>query len=75
VSKPGKFNFEKPIAVVNYEDEETLAGQLCEKRSEALAGCGVTLEQMLATLPQARKRVFTRYYGKRAKPTKSSTRR
>ena len=70
-----KFNFENPASVVGDEDDLTLAGQLCGEISEALAGCGVTSEQLLATLPQARKRVSTRYYMKRAKPTKFSTRR
>lgn len=41
----------------------------------ALTVLGLTSEQMLATLPQARQRVFARHYGKRTQSAKSSARR
>jgi len=42
---------------------------------KALTDLSLTAEQMLATLPQARERVFTRHYGKRTQAAKSSARR
>jgi hypothetical protein len=42
---------------------------------KALTTLGLTPEQVLATLPQARKRVFARHYLTRNQPTKSSIRR
>jgi hypothetical protein len=38
-------------------------------------GRGLTPEQVLATLPEARKLVFESYYGKHSKPLKACTRR
>jgi AbrB family looped-hinge helix DNA binding protein len=35
----------------------------CERVSSALSSAGVSVEQVLATLPQARSRVFERKYG------------
>ena len=37
---------------------------LCEQVSKALAGTGVAPEDVLATLPETRERVFARRYGK-----------
>jgi len=42
---------------------------------KALTVLGLTPEQLLATLPQAREVVYARHYGKRTQPAKSSTRR
>ena len=36
--------------------------RLCERISSALSLAGVTPEQVLATLPEARNRVFERHY-------------
>jgi AbrB family looped-hinge helix DNA binding protein len=47
---------------------------LCERVSSALASAGVTPEDVLATLPQARKRVFERHYGA-VNATKATLRR
>jgi AbrB family looped-hinge helix DNA binding protein len=70
-----------PFAVLRLGDglvllpEQQRFDHLCEKVSEALTGLGLTPEQMLATLPEARKRVFARHYAKSTQPTKPSTRR
>jgi AbrB family looped-hinge helix DNA binding protein len=37
--------------------------QLCKRVTSALTHVGVQPQELLATLPQARKRVFTRHYG------------
>jgi AbrB family looped-hinge helix DNA binding protein len=47
---------------------------LCEQVTATLTSAGLTPELVLATLPQARERVYARRYGKR-KPPKSVTRR
>jgi hypothetical protein len=99
--KPKKFNFEKPIAVVNDEEEATLAAFREDVRDakatrtvpaekarrllrlwiadsslrKAPTVLGLTPEQILATLPQARERVYARHYGERTQPAKSSARR
>ena len=36
---------------------------LCERISSALTTAGVTPEQLSATLPEARRRIFERHYG------------
>ena len=70
-----------PFAVLRLGDglvllpEQQRFDYLCEKVSEALTGLGLTPEQMLATLPEARKRVFARHYTRNTQPTKPSTRR
>ncbi|MFZ3264297.1 MAG: hypothetical protein WA172_09880 [Terriglobales bacterium] len=38
---------------------------LCERVSSSLAVAGLTPEDILATLPEARKRVYARRYGKK----------
>jgi AbrB family looped-hinge helix DNA binding protein len=38
--------------------------RLCERVGSALTGAGITSDEFLATLPEARKRVFARRYGK-----------
>jgi AbrB family looped-hinge helix DNA binding protein len=37
--------------------------QLCERITSALTHVGVKPQELLATLPQARERVYTRHYG------------
>jgi AbrB family looped-hinge helix DNA binding protein len=37
--------------------------QLCERVTSALTQAGVKSRELLATLPEARRRVFTRHYG------------
>jgi AbrB family looped-hinge helix DNA binding protein len=67
-----------PFAVLRLGDglvllpEQQRFDHLCEKISAALTGLGLTPEDTLATLPQARKRVFARHYGKPTRSTKSS---
>jgi|SRR5580704_2864811 AbrB family looped-hinge helix DNA binding protein len=69
-----------PFAVLRLGDglvllpEQQRFDYLCEKVSAALTGLGLTPEDTLATLPQARKRVFARHYSKPTKSAKSSTR-
>jgi AbrB family looped-hinge helix DNA binding protein len=48
--------------------------QLCQKMSATLTNAGLSPETILATLPEARKRVFARKYGA-IKPNKASKRR
>jgi bifunctional DNA-binding transcriptional regulator/antitoxin component of YhaV-PrlF toxin-antitoxin module len=43
---------------------------LCCHIGSTLAGAGKTPEAILATLPEARKRVFARHYGKKVSPRK-----
>lgn len=47
--------------------------QLCQQLSERLTAAGLSSEDLLATLPQARNRVYTRRYGKT--PSASGSRR
>jgi AbrB family looped-hinge helix DNA binding protein len=54
--------------------EQQRFDHLCEKVSDALTSLGVTPEHTLATLPEARKRVFGRHYAKSTE-SKKSTRR
>jgi len=69
-----------PFAVLRLGDglvllpEQQRFDHLCEKVSAALTSLGITPEDTLATLPQARKRVFARHYGRSTRPTKSSAR-
>jgi AbrB family looped-hinge helix DNA binding protein len=69
-----------PFAVLRLGDglvllpEQQRFDHLCEKVSEALTGLGLTSEDMIATLPQARQRIFARRYGKITRSTKSSRR-
>jgi hypothetical protein len=50
--------------------------QLCRRVTSALTGIGVKPEALLATLPEARKRVFRRQYGGAAsKPSDRPRRR
>jgi AbrB family looped-hinge helix DNA binding protein len=57
-----------PFAVLRLGDglvllpEQQRFEHLCEKVSSALTGAGLTTESILATLPEARKRVFARHY-------------
>jgi len=48
---------------------------LCDRISAAMTSAGLTPENVLATLPEARERVFQRRYGKAPYPAKSTTRR
>jgi len=58
-----------PFAVLRLGDglvllpEQQRFERLCEQVSSALAGAGITPEEVLASLPEARKRVFARRYG------------
>ena len=58
-----------PFAVLRLGDglillpEQQRFQRLCERVSSALLSAGVTAEDVLATLPQARKQVFERRYG------------
>jgi len=47
--------------------------QLCEHVSASLTAAGLTSEDLGATFPEARTRVYARYYGK--KPSPSTPRR
>jgi hypothetical protein len=41
--------------------------ELRQKLQSTLKAAGITLEDLLATLPEARKRVYARLYGQKAK--------
>jgi AbrB family looped-hinge helix DNA binding protein len=47
--------------------------QLCEQVSARLTGAGLTPNDLITTLPEARNRVYTRLYGK--KPSAGAARR
>jgi AbrB family looped-hinge helix DNA binding protein len=70
-----------PFAVLRFGDglillpEQQRFEHLCRKVSAALTGAGVTPAKLLATLPEARQRVFERRYGKREAPAPVSRRR
>jgi AbrB family looped-hinge helix DNA binding protein len=69
-----------PFAVLRLGDglvllpEQRRFENLCERISTALTAAGLSPEAILATLPEARKRVFARNY-ETTKPAKRSTRR
>lgn len=70
-----------PFAVLRLGDglivlpERRRFEHLCEQISSALTGRGVPPEAILATLPEARKRVFARHYKKSQASRKASLRR
>jgi AbrB family looped-hinge helix DNA binding protein len=78
-----------PFAVLRLGDgllllpEQQRFERLCEQVSSALTGAALTPEAILATLPEARKRVFARRYEKagtsrkaaRSKPSGAKSRR
>ena len=59
-----------PFAVLRLGDglillpEQQRFQQLCERVSSALSGAGLSPDDLLATLPEARERVLARHYGK-----------
>jgi len=68
-----------PFAVLRLGDglillpEQQRFNRLCEEISSALTSAGVTPEAIMATLPDARKRIFARRYGTRG-PSDSQSR-
>lgn len=69
-----------PFAVLRLGDglvllpEQQRFENLCERISSALSDAGLLPEAVLATLPEARKRVFARHYSA-TKPAKRASRR
>lgn len=69
-----------PFAVLRLGDglvllpEQQRFENLCERISTALTAAGLSPEAVMATLPEARKRVFARHY-ETTKPAKRGTRR
>jgi len=69
-----------PFAVLRLGDglillpEQRGFEHLCEQVSSALTGAGLAPESILATLPEARKRVFARHYKKSDSSKKTSHR-
>jgi AbrB family looped-hinge helix DNA binding protein len=67
-----------PFAVLRLGDglillpEQKRFDQLCEKISSTLTGAGITPKSLLATLPEARERVFQRRYGVKGSAAPSS---
>ena len=67
-----------PFAVLRMGDglillpEQQRFERLCERISSQLAAAGLAAEDLLATLPEARERVYARHYGK---PARASRRR
>jgi AbrB family looped-hinge helix DNA binding protein len=70
-----------PFAVLRLGDglillpEQQRFDRLCEQISAALGGAGITPEAALATLPEARQRIFARRYGKADASAKASRRK
>ena len=68
-----------PFAVLRLGDglillpEQQRFERLCEQLSARLTGAGLTPDDLIATLPEARNRVYARLYGKR--PSAGSARR
>jgi len=68
-----------PFAVLRLGDglillpEQQRFEQLCEQVSARLTGAGLTTDDLIATLPEARNRVYVRLYGKT--PSGSAARR
>src|SRR5271170_3292951 len=68
-----------PFAVLRLGDglillpEQQRFEQLCQQVSERLTAAGVTSDDLLATLPEARNRVYARRYGRG--PSAGSSRR
>ena len=66
-----------PFAVLRLGDgllllpEQQRFEQLCAQIRQTLTGAGLTPRETLASLPEARKRVFARHYGKLAPPARS----
>src|SRR5712691_1057203 len=64
-----------PFAVLRLGDglillpEQQRFEQLCQRVSSSLTGAGVTSGDLLATLPEARNRVYARRCGKKAPAT------
>jgi len=60
-----------PFAVLRLGDglillpEQQRFEQLCEQVSSSLSGAGLTSDDLLATLPEARNRIYARRYGKK----------
>ena len=69
-----------PFAVLRLGDglvllpEQQRFENLCKRVSAALTGAGLSPEAVLATLPEARKRVFDRHYST-SRPAKRASRR
>ncbi|HUI40793.1 MAG TPA: AbrB/MazE/SpoVT family DNA-binding domain-containing protein [Terriglobia bacterium] len=61
-----------PFAVLRLGDglillpEQRRFEQLCERVSASLGAAGLASDELLATLPEARNRVYARHYGKPA---------
>jgi AbrB family looped-hinge helix DNA binding protein len=70
-----------PFAVLRLGDglillpEQRRFEQLCERVSSSLTAAGLTSEDILATIPEARKRVYARRYGKKPTDTANVARR
>jgi AbrB family looped-hinge helix DNA binding protein len=69
-----------PFAVLRLGDgllllpEQQRFEQLCEQIRETLTGAGVTPKEALAALPDARRNVYARQYGKPVTPRPSARR-
>ena len=69
-----------PFAVLRMGDalillpEQQRFEQLCHQASEILTNAGLTREELLASLPEARQRVYARQYGL-TDPSKASRRK
>ena len=69
-----------PFAVLRLGDglvllpEQQRFERLCEEVGAALTRAGVTPEALLVSLPEVRKRVYARHYGK-SRPSRKTSRR
>jgi len=70
-----------PFAVLRLGDglillpEQRRFEHLCQRVGSALAATGLTPEDLLATLPEARNRIYARHYGKTRAPRRSRRQR
>jgi len=58
-----------PFAVLRLGDGRILLQQLCEQVSTSLSRAGLTSDDLLATLPAARDRVYARRCGTKSSPS------
>lgn len=69
-----------PVAVLRLGDglillpEQQRFERLCQEISSRLTAAGVTKQELLASLPEARERVYSRHYGRQARSNKRQRR-
>ena len=66
-----------PFAVLRLGDglillpEQQRFERLCRELTSALSAAGVSTKDLMSTLPEARKRVYARHYGREPRPARA----